>query len=223
MIDKLQRIFIQNHQNYRTYLSLNVAFFLVFIAISIATIGLMWIDDYALVEAFYMSIITISTVGFTEVRPLSPNGQLFISIMILFNIGVYIYSAAAFTQFIIHGELFKLLHMDLLNKDISKLNNHVIICGYGKYGKEITHQFLTNKIPFVIIEIDENKIQEIQLHKDNFSYIHDDATHDEALEKAGIHRAKALVSAMADDTDNVFTVLTARQLNSSINIILLGQ
>lgn len=111
------------------------------------------------------------------------------------------------------------MHKNLVKSRIDKLDRHIIICGYGKYGKEIAHHFFVHKVPFVVIDIDPEEIELIQQSSDDILYIFDDATHDEALIGAGIERAQGLISALPDDAENVFTVLTARQINSKINII----
>ena len=181
--------------------------------------GFMVIEDYQLVDAIYMTIITISTVGYTEVQPLTEAGQIFTSIFILINIGLFAYVLAVFSYYIIQGEIFKNMHLAMINKSISKLQNHVIVCGYGKYGKEAVAHLQKHRIPFVIIDNNPAEIENIQKNNDKLLYVGDDATHDEALLSAGIERARALVTTLPDDSENVFTVLTARQLNPRINII----
>ena len=181
--------------------------------------GFMIIEGYRLVDAAYMTIITISTVGYTEVQPLSEAGQIFTSIYILVNIGLFAYVLAVFSYYIIQGEIFKNMHLTMINKRIQQLENHVVICGYGKYGKEAAAHLQEHDIPFVIIDNDPEEIENIQKSDEKLLYVGDDATHDEALVNAGIKRARALVSALPDDSENVFTVLTARQLNPRINII----
>jgi len=202
-----------------SYLSLRIAGLLLIGALTLSVVGFYFIEEYTLQEAVYMAIITISTVGYTEVRPLSSDGQLFASFIILLNIGILSYGLSAFTYYVIQGEFFKQIHFNFLAKKIKELRNHVIICGYGKYGKEIASHFLAHRVPFVVIERDEEEIELIQKGEARILYIDDDATHDEALVKAGIDHAVAMISALPDDAENVFTVLTARQLNPRINII----
>jgi voltage-gated potassium channel len=202
-----------------SYLNFRFALILLAGALSFGVAGFVFLEGYSFREAFYMTIITISTVGYTEVRPLSPNGQIFVSILIIFYIGVFSYVVSAFTFYVIQGEFFKQIHLNFLAKRIKELKNHIIICGYGKYGKEIAAHFLAHHMPFVVIERDQEEVEAIQKGEARIVYIQDDATHDEALIKAGIEHARSLISALPDDTENVFTVLTARQLNPRINII----
>jgi len=202
-----------------TFLSIRVAVGLFVTELLVGTLGFILIEGYTLLEAFYMTVITVATVGYTEVRPLDAAGQLFVSIFILFNIGTFAYILAAFTYYVVQGEIFRKMHLNLIKREIEQLKDHVILCGYGRYGKEIAQQLQKARMPFVIIDHDEEQIKAIQTSEDKFLYLHDDATHDDALLKAGIRRARALVLAMPDDMSNVFAVLSARQLNKNINIV----
>ena len=201
------------------FLNLRVARFLLLGDIVAGTIGYMLIEHYSFVDAIYMVIITISTVGYTEVQELSFNGKIFSSIFIVANIGIFAYLLSVFSYYIIQGEFYKKLHHRMIASRLKKLNDHVILCGYGKYGKEISSHFEKHDIPFVVIEVDEKKIETIQKGDNKFLYIQNDATHDEALQAANIGNARALISALGDDTDNLFIVLTARQMNPKLNII----
>lgn len=200
-------------------LSTRLAFVILIGDLLIGIAGFMIIEDYSLPDAFYMTIITVSTVGYTEVEPLSQRGEIFTSIYIMFNIVAFAYLLAVFSYYIIQGEIFKKMHENLVKSRIEKLEKHIILCGYGKYGKEIAHHFFTHKIPFVVIDESEQEIENIQRSEDDILYINDDATHDEALVAAGIERAQAIITTLPDDAENVFTVLTARQLSPTINII----
>jgi voltage-gated potassium channel len=124
-----------------------------------------------------------------------------------------------FSYYVIQGEIFKNMHFNLISASIDKLSGHVILCGYGKYGREIALHFHKHEVPFVVIENDPLKIEELQKSEDRILYLEDDATHDEVLVKAGISRASALISSLPDDSDNVFAVLTARQLSPRLTII----
>lgn len=203
----------------RSLLNVKTAFLLVILSMFIGVFGYVYLEDYTFVNAFYMTVITISTVGFTEAQPLSDAGKIFSSIFILFNIGIFAYSISVFTSFVIEGQLFKNMHINLIKDNISQLKNHIIVCGYGKHGKEIAENFIHHNIPFVVIEMDEEEIEEIQKSELKILYLEGDATHDEVLQEAGIMHARGLVSSLGDDSDNVFTVLTARQLNKKLQII----
>lgn len=200
-------------------LSTKVAFWLLFGEFLIGMAGFMWLEGYNAREAFYMTVITIATVGFGEVQPLSPAGQVFTSVLIILNFGIFAYALSVFSYYVINGEIFKKMHQSHINNMIDKLKGHVIVCGYGRYGREVTLNFLHHRTPFVVVESDRQVVEEIQNSSDPILYIEDDATHDEALQRAGIARAKALIAALPDDSENLFIVLTARQLNPSLNII----
>ncbi|MDH3651065.1 MAG: potassium channel protein [Saprospiraceae bacterium] len=209
-----------NWYQYRgSLLSFKNAFLLLFFGTSIGIIGFMVIEGYSIEQAVYMTIITLSTVGFQEVEPLSPTGQLFTVLLIVLNLGIFAYGISVVTGYIIRGELFKKFHLNMIEKKIGKLDQHIIVCGYGRYGRQVVELFLRHAIPFVLIERDETKISEIQQSEDKILYIEGDATHDDHLLEARIREAKALITALPEDADNLFTVISARQMNPSINII----
>lgn len=202
-----------------SFLSVRLALLLLLSVLLTGIIGFMWIDQYSLLDAFYMTVITLSTVGFTEVHPLSDGARLFTAILILISVGVIAYVLAVFSYYIVQGEIFKNMHGNLIRKSIDQLNDHSIICGYGRFGQEIAAHLSAQNIPFVIIEQDNERIENIQKSPNSLLYVHDDATHDEALIQAGIYRAKAVISALPDDSDNVFIAFSARQLNPKLRII----
>ena len=199
--------------NFRTALGLFV------LSLTIGTIGYIHFENYTITDALYMSISALSTVGFGEVKPLSVDGRVFSSVLILLNFGIFAYAASTFSFYLIRGEFFKRIHIKLINQKISRLRNHIIVCGYGKFGKEIASHLTLHNIPFVIVEKDGEVIREVQSNEERLLYIHSDASHDQSLVDAGVGRAKALISALPNDTDNVFAVLSARQLNPNLNII----
>jgi voltage-gated potassium channel len=215
-------IFLKSLTNYQygsNYLNLRIALLLLILALVFGVGGYMIIEGFTFLDAFYMTIITLSTVGYTEVRTLSELGRAFTSGLIIFNLAVFTYSASAFTYYVIQGELFKTFHYISLNKQIRQLKNHVIICGFGRYGKEVIAYFLKHKLPFIVIENNRERIMEIQEMDKTIVYIEDDATQDDVLVKAGIDKARAIISTLPDDSDNLFVALSARQLNKDITII----
>ncbi|MFK8164325.1 MAG: TrkA family potassium uptake protein [Lewinella sp.] len=183
------------------------------------TIGLILIEDYSFIDAFYMSVVTISTVGFGEVEPLTEAGRLFISIMIIINIGVVAYALAAFSFYIIEGKLFEQLERKRMQKRVSALKNHTIICGFGRYGREVVRHLIQQKQPFVIIDENEEKFKRVEFEEENLLYVIGDATRDEVLEEAGISQASSLITALNDDSDNLFIVLSAKELNAGMRIV----
>lgn len=165
-----------------------------------------------------MTIITLSTVGFTEVRPLSDPGRIFASFLIIGNIGIFAYAVTNISRFLVEGGLKRLFQFRAMEKQIARLKDHVIICGYGRYGQEIAEHFNRHNVPFVVIDSRQETIDELST-TENIPYLHGDATNDETLEDAGIERASALIAALPEDTDNVYVVLTARQLKPNLKII----
>lgn len=200
-------------------LNFKVALCLLGIEMVTGIAGYMLLEGYDWVEAVYMVVITISTVGFMEVEPLSAAGRLFTSFIILLNIGIFAYFLAVFSYYILEGEFFKNWFLKRMQKAINDLDNHVVLCGYGRYGKEISLNLLRHNIPFVVIDHATDKIDRLQHNDPPLLYIEGDATQDETLTDAGIKRAKAIITALADDSDNLYIVLTARQLNPRLDII----
>ncbi len=203
-------------------MSLKLAFLLFFIEVVGSSLFYMFYEGYSIIESVYMTVIIISTVGFGEVKSLSTGGQMFTTFLILINVGIFAYALSAFTYYVIQGELFKKMYLDKIDKKLDKLKDHVIICGYGRYGKEIASNFLDHNVPFVVIEHNEDKINRIREGRE-ILFIYGDSTDDDILIKSGIHRAKALISALEDDTENLYTMLSVRELNPKINLISRAQ
>jgi voltage-gated potassium channel len=208
-----------NRGNSNGVSSLRIGIGLILFEIIGGTLGFILIEGYTLIEGFYMTIITISTVGYTEVRPLSATGELFTSGLILINIGVFAYVIYVFTYHIFEGNFFHGIHLKMIQKKVDSLNDHIILCGFGRYGMEIADHFDKHKMPFVVIALNAPDVEEKLASGREIMYIEGDATNDEVLIQAGIKRAEYIVSALPDDTDNLFTVLSARQLNPNIKII----
>ncbi len=185
--------------------------------IFVGTLGYHLIEGWSVFEAFYMTIITLSTVGFGEIHPLSESGRLFTMFLILGGVGVAIYVFSMVTEAVVSGQLQELLGRRRLEHKIEALKGHYIICGYGRIGRHIC-RIIAKEVPFVIIENDPEAIKEIE--KEGFIYVEGDATHEDVLKKAGIERAKGLVGVLRSDADNVYVTLTARSLNPNLFIIV---
>jgi voltage-gated potassium channel len=185
--------------------------------ILLGTIGYMMIEKYNILEALYMTIITIASVGYNEIRPLSDSGRIFTIILILVNLGLLTYFITLLSRYFFDLEFIKKYKMIKMENTIQHLNDHVIICGFGRNGKESAQILHDNNIPFVILE------EKIELPTDlTFKvphFIKGDATQDEVLLKAGIKNARALITTLPVDADNLFVVLTSRQLNQGLTII----
>lgn len=197
---------------------LRYALFLILVAVLIGVIGFVLLEGYTLSEAFYMTIITLSTVGFSEVKPLDFEGRIFTSFLIIFNLGTFAYAASTISSFFIEGNFLLLLKDYNVFKKIKELEDHVIICGSGRHGREVMEELKKQNIAFVIIEKEHDKVDELRDERQAL-YLDGDATHDEILEEAGIRQARSLITVLGEDTDNLFVVLSARQLNPKLTII----
>ncbi len=201
-------------QQLRTFIG---ALFLFFLSLVIGTIGFMLIEDYVLIDAFYMAVITISTVGFSEVEELSTSGKLFTALYIIVNLGIFTYIISVLTTYLFEGKLKSVFKNIMTDREISKLNNHVIVCGYGRNGSQACEELLKAGRAFVVIEKDPSN-HNIPPNPD-FQILIADATFDDNLISAGIERAKEILITTPSDASNVFITLTARGLNPNINII----
>lgn len=190
---------------------------LVLASVSIGTIGFALITDATWFDAFYMTIVTLSTVGYGEVIALDTSGRLFASLLILFNLGAFAYAFTSITGFLVDGNGRQAWRIFRMQQRIDRLQDHVIICGYGRLGRQVAEGLRQEERNFVVIE-SENPTKADEARKD-LLYIKGDALKDQLLRDAGIDRAAALVAALPKDTDNVYLILTARELNSKLEII----
>ncbi len=180
------------------------------------TAGYMLFQSYSFIEALYMTIITLSTVGFGEVHPLDTRGRIFTMILILMGVSFVAFSVAYFSQILLDGNLLATYRRRRLEKKLYQMENHFIVCGYGQMGQIIVDELHKHKLPVVIIDPDESALA--KLREKNFLHIAGDATDEDNLISAGIHRARGLVSVVTKDSENVFIVLTARDLNKKLLI-----
>jgi len=178
--------------------------------IAAGTIGYMMIEGWPFVDALYMTVITISTVGFKEVNQVGEGGRIFTMVLVFSGVGFTLYVAAAVVQFMVEGRIRIIMGRRRLNKKIDRLKNHYIVCGYGRIGRVLCRHLKRANIDVAVIERDSGQIP--VMDEDGVLYIVGEATDENSLIKAGIERAKAVIAALATDTDNVFLVLTARQL-----------
>lgn len=183
----------------------------------VGTGGYVALEDWTVIDSFYMTVITVSTVGFKEVFDLSPAGRVFTTFLIIVGVSFLAYGAGSIVQFMVEGQLRSILGRKKLEQQISKLKNHYIICGYGRIGANMCHELGENPISFVVVENDPAKIE--KLNNDGYLYVKGDATLDETLVKAGIRSARGLITVVTSDTENVYITLTARGLNPDLFIL----
>ncbi len=170
------------------------------------------------IDAFYMTVITVATVGFGEIFPLSDIGRIFTAFLILSSFGIFAYAVSSITKFVIDGEFNLIQKNRKLKAELEKLNQHVIICGYGRNGKQAAQVLKKFGQRFVVIE-EKKDLTDTMNHDYKHLVITGDSTQDEVLIKAGIKNAKALITTLPIDADNLFIVLTARSLNPKLTII----
>lgn len=193
-----------------------VAFGLLFLVVVIGLLGYMALG-FTLTEAFFMTIITIATVGFKEVHELDPTGMWFTSLLIIFSFGIFAYAATTFGRYLIDG-IFSNYYKDRnVKRKIDRLKNHVIICGYGRNGKQAAIELQEHGVEIIVIENDAATMEE--LRNTGLLYIEGDATREETLGEGNIKFAKALITTLPVDADNLFVVLSARELNPGMTII----
>lgn len=184
--------------------------------LSFGTVGYMMVGQFSFLDALYMTVITVTTVGYQEVRPLDAGGRLFTIIFIFMSIGFVAYNVAYFAQLLMDANWFALYRKRRVRNMLKQVQDHYIICGYGQMGKVIVDELLQHGVPVVVVEQDEALC--VRLRERNIPHLRGDATEEEILLEAGIKRANGLVASVMRDTDNVFIVLTARDLNRNLYI-----
>lgn len=193
------------------------AVMLLVVLLFVGVIGFKLLSGYSLVDALYMTVITITTVGFGEVTPLNDNAKIFTIFLIMASVVIVGYALTVITEYILSSNNIEELKQKKMKKKINNLSNHIIICGYGRNGKQAAKKLLAHKNPFVIIEKDKEIIEKFQ--SEELSFVYGNANEDEVLFEAGVERADTLISALPNDADNLFIVLSARQINKKMRII----
>jgi voltage-gated potassium channel len=189
---------------------------LVFI-LTAGTVGFEVIEGWGFMDALYMTVITIATVGYQELHPLGEAGRIFNMVLIFLGVGITTYVAASVVQFMVEGRIRAIMGRRRLDRQIDRLSHHYIICGYGRIGRMLCQTLRQKPVGMVVVEKTPDLIP--LLEKDGVLHVQGDATSEDVLKRAGIERAKGLVAVLATDTDNVFLVLTARQLAPHLLII----
>lgn len=179
--------------------------------------GYVLIEEMALVDALYMTIITISTVGFGEIKPLSPPGRVFTSFLIFLGVTLVTTAISNAVSVVLGHQLWLAIQERKMEERLKIIEKHYLICGYGRMGQQVAHDLQARKQPFVVVERDAEA--KTALLENDIPHIIGDGTQDETLLAAGIKRATGLVSALNNDADNVMTVLTAREMNPALFIV----
>lgn len=181
------------------------------------TVGYMIVEGMSFIDGLYMTVITISTVGFREVHDLSMEGRLFTIILIISGLFIAAFAVTVVSSFVIEGEFKFLLRRRMMEKSLDKLKNHYIVCGAGDTGTYIVDQFIKRDVSYVVIEKDPDKVEQV-IDRGGLA-VEGDATIEEDLLKVNIGKARGLLCCLSNDADNVFTVLTARELNPNLFIV----
>ena len=193
-----------------------LAIFLMVFILVIGVLGYRYLSNYDWVDAFYMTIITVTTVGFSEVRPLDAGSKIFTVFLIIASVFIFAYAISVITEYVLGRNSLKLLKKKKVKNQINSLSNHVIVCGFGRNGIQASERLKAFKKPFVIIEKEKEIIERYQ---NDLLFVEGDANDDEVLSEAGISKAKFLITALPDDAANLFVVLSARQMNKNLFII----
>jgi voltage-gated potassium channel len=197
--------------------SLRNALSLLLLITAVGVAGYMAICGMGFVDAFYMTAITISTVGYREVAPLTPAGQLFTVALIFSGLGVVLYGASLVAGDVIEGRLQRVFGRRRVERQIDQLSDHYIVCGFGRMGRVVCKELAAKPVPFVVVDKAPETLRDLE--QERYLYVDGDATEDEVLVHAGIERAGGLVSALSRDEDNVYVVLSARQLKPDLLIV----
>ncbi|GAX60202.1 kef-type K+ transport systems, predicted NAD-binding component [Candidatus Scalindua japonica] len=195
------------------------------IAITAGTAGYKFLGgtEWSLLDSIYMTIITITTVGFGEIQDLSgnPYARILTIFIIFFGMGSILFVVSTVTGFIVEGELTNVFGRRRMLKEISVLKNHFIVCGIGDIGSTVVKELKRTKRDFVVVDTDSEKLEKLN-ETEKILFINDDATNDDVLINAGIHKAHGLITILPDDKDNLFVTLTAKQLNPDLRIVSKG-
>lgn len=180
------------------------------------TTGYAVIEGWPILDSLYMTVITLSTVGFGEVHAVSPTGRVFTIILVIFGVGGAAYTVSVMGRWLIEGEIREVFGRKKMEKKLKDLKDHYIVCGYGRVGVQVCNELCSRKAPLVVIEKNPERMEELQ--RRGILAAEGDCTDDSILEAAGITKAKALISTIASESENVFVSLSARQINPKIFI-----
>jgi voltage-gated potassium channel len=196
---------------------LKVVLLMIIFVIAGGTIGYMLITGSSFLDSLYMTIISITTVGYREVFRATPGLEIFTMVLILSGVATIFYGLTVVMQMVVEGQILSILGRRRMEKDVRKLKNHYILAGFGRVGQVVYEEFIKTRKQFVVIENHPDIIQTLQ--NKGILYVEGNSTEDEILQKAGIDRATAIVSTISSEADNVYLALSARQLNPDLKII----
>ncbi len=190
---------------------------LLLIVVTIGSVGYRMLG-FTVPEAIYQTIITMATVGFEEVHPLDNRGMWFTSILVIFSIGIFAYAVSTLTRFIVEGVFRNTFKDNKVKRKIDRLSGHVVICGYGRNGKQATAELMEHNVPTVVIEKNSEIIQSLRVIP-GMLYVEGGADDEEVLKQSNLKNAQALITTLPEDADNLFVVLSAKDINPDLKII----
>jgi len=196
---------------------LRIAFIALFFIIVIGTLGFHWLEGFAYFESLYLTIITLSTVGYGDIYAHTWQGRLFAMALIIFGVGTMFYAGYLLAETMLEGHLRDIMGKGRMLKMIKNIEGHHIICGCGRIGYLIAKELAAEKVPFVVIERDAAILEKIE--EEGFLYYRGDATNDKSLLEAGIKRAAGIVCVLPTDAENLYVILTAKELNPKVFIL----
>jgi voltage-gated potassium channel len=187
------------------------------VVMGVGTIGYVLIEDMELLDALYMTTITVTTIGFSEIKPLSEVGRVFTIFMAFAGIGVILLVGTEFGKVVLEGRIGHLLGIRRDSSMLKKLSNHIVVCGHGRMGRAVVDVLRQRRVPFVVVEADKEKCQ--QMEDARIPVVRGDATLERIQRDARVGKARTFLACLADDAHNVFAILLARQLNPEISVI----
>ena len=180
-------------------------------------VGYQVFEGFSPFDALYMTVITVSTVGFAEIQPLDTSGRVFTMLLIAAGVGSVAFAIASGGEFVLEGHMRRIIERRRMDRSIGHLSNHIIICGFGRVGRRLAEELHSDKVRFVVVDVDHDRLKEADDHR--YPYVEGDSTEESILLEAGIHRARALVACVNSDADNVLTTLTAKGMRADLTVI----
>jgi voltage-gated potassium channel len=187
----------------------------------LGSLGFVLLEGWNFFDALYMTVTTLTTVGYGEIHPLSRLGKAYNMVLILAGMGILLYLITSLARVVVEGQIREALGKRKLLKHIKKLQNHYIICGFGRIGEIIARQLKEAGVPLVVVENNPDLVP--RLEESGYYFVNGDATREEVLAEAGIERARGLVAVVSSDAGNVYITLTARSLNPKLSIVARGE
>jgi voltage-gated potassium channel len=185
--------------------------------IALGTLGFRSIEQHTWIDSLFMTVMTISTVGFPETRPLSALGRLFMIGLVFAGLGVILYTVGAVARYVIEGEFQQYVGRRRMEMQISDLTGHHIVCGYGRIGEAICEELAAKPAPFVVVDNNDERLEQARSRR--YLVVSGDATDETTLRQAGVPKAKSLIASLSTDAANVFVTLTAKEINPAIFVV----